>query len=81
MSMKTVRAKFKVAEINTKQISSTYSQITIVLRPEYDMKLAEDLSFSKATPSGEIKIQIDNPTAIELMPIGKLFYVDFIPIE
>ena len=52
-----------------------------MLEPQYDAKLAEDVSFSKATPSGRIEMQIDNPTAIERMPAGKVFYVDFTPVE
>ncbi len=76
-----VRAKFKVTELITKTLAPTYSQTTIVLSPQYDQKVAEDMSFSKATPSGRIEMQIDNPVAIAAMPIGTLFYVDFTPVE
>lgn len=76
-----VRAKFKVSEIIEKKLAPAYSQTTIVLTPQYDQKIAEDVSFSKATPSGRIEMQIDNPVAIAAMPIGTLFYVDFTPVE
>lgn len=75
-----VRAKFKVSEIIERTLSPGYSQTSIVLTPQYDQKLAEDLSFSKATPSGRIEMQIDNPVALAAMPIGTLFYVDFVPV-
>jgi hypothetical protein len=82
MSNGTVRAKFTVSEIvektyGTEKYSST--QKTIILTAQYDSKLAEDVSFQKATPTGRMEMQIDNPTAIERMPIGKTFYVDFTP--
>lgn len=77
----TVRAKFKVSEIIEKHFTPEYSQKTIVLTPQYDQKIAEDVSFQKATPTGRMEMQIDNPVAIERMPIGKLFYVDFIPVD
>lgn len=77
----TVRAKFKVSEIIERQFTPTYSQKTIVLSPQYDQKVAEDVSFQKATPTGRMEMQIDNPVAIERMPIGKVFYVDFTPAE
>ena len=76
-----IRAKFKVTEVIDRQFSPGYSQKTIVLQPEYDQKLAEDLSFQKATPTGRMEMQIDNPAAIEAMPIGAKFYVDFVPVE
>ena len=54
---------------------------TIVLTPQYDMSIPEDQSYSKATPSGRIEMQVDNPKAIEALPISKQFYVDFTPVE
>ena len=64
-----------------RHFNPTYSQKTIILTPEYDQKIAEDVSFQKATPTGRMEMQIDNPVAIERMPIGKTFYVDFTPVE
>lgn len=76
-----VRAKFKVTEIVNRQFSPGYSQKTIVLQPEYDQKIAEDVSFQKATPTGRMEMQIDNPDAIAAMPVGAKFYVDFTPVS
>jgi hypothetical protein len=80
----TVRAKFTVTELlETHSGNKQYPQLqrTIILKPQYDQKLAEDVSFCKATPSGKIEMQIDNPLAIERMPVGQVFYVDFTPVE
>lgn len=79
--METVRAKFKVTQIIETHYAPNSSQKKIVLEAQYDPKVAEDVSFSKATPSGRMEIQIDNPVAIERMPVGKIFYVDFTPVE
>jgi hypothetical protein len=85
MSTGTVRAKFTVSEIvektyGTEKYNST--QKTIILTAQYDPKIiAEDVSFQKATPSGRMEMQIDNPVAIERMPLGKTFYVDFTPVD
>lgn len=76
-----VRAKFKVTEIIETKFAPTYSQTKIVLAPQYDQKVAEDVSFSKATPTGRIEMQIDNPVALAAMPIGTTFYVDFVPVD
>jgi hypothetical protein len=77
--MGNVRAKFAVTAVIDTQYAPATSHKKIVLEPRYDPKLAEDVSFSKATPSGRIEMQIDNPAAIEAMPIGQVFYVDFTP--
>jgi len=79
--MSTVRAKFKVQELVSRNCGNGYVEKTIVLTPQYDQALAEDVSFCKATPTGRIEMRIDNPTAIDLLPVGKLFYVDFTPVE
>lgn len=74
-----IRAKFTVTSIIDTQHSPTYSQKKIVLEPRYDKEIAEDVSFCKATPTGRLEMVIDNPAAIEAMPIGMTFYVDFTP--
>lgn len=73
-----VRAKFKVTSIVTTEFGPfQQSQKKIVLEPQYDQKIAEDVSFCKATPSGRMEMVIDNPAAIAAMPVGTTFYVDF----
>lgn len=39
----------------------------------------EDNTFSKATPSAALEMQIDNPSARGVMKPGQKFYVDFTP--
>jgi hypothetical protein len=49
-----IRAKFVVQEITTTNWGGT----KVLMRPEYDEKLAEDQSYAKATPSGELWMQV-----------------------
>ncbi len=77
-----VRAKFAV-----QSVTKTYYQgkenggVTIKLSPQYDTSIEEDRRFSKATPSGEITMFVDNPPASEFLIAGGVFYVDFTPVE
>ena len=54
-----------------------------IFRCTYDQKIAEDISFQKATPTGMAEFQIDNPLAAEQLVIGRSYYVDFsaVPTE
>lgn len=72
-----VRAKFTVQEVTHHQ----WGGKTIVLRPQYDTTIPEDQRFAQATPSGELRMQVDNPRAVEELAIGKAFYLDFTPVE
>lgn len=42
-----------------------------------ESKSPENVSFTKATPWGTIKLGIDNPAAISQFEVGKYYYVDF----
>lgn len=44
-------------------------------------KNSEDNTYSKATPSASVEMQIDNPSARGQMKPGQRFYVDFTPAE
>ena len=44
-------------------------------------KNSEDNTFAEATPTANIDITINNPTARGLMKPGQKFYVDFSPAE
>jgi hypothetical protein len=48
-----------------------------IFRCIYDQKVAEDVSFQKATPTGFAEFMIDNPKASEQLVIGEYYYVDF----
>lgn len=39
----------------------------------------EDNSFARWSPSGYLKISIQNPALFGKMPVGSRFYVDFTP--
>jgi len=48
---------------------------------EYDPKLVEeDISFSKATPTGLAEFVIDNPAATAQLVIGASYYFDITPV-
>lgn len=78
-----VRAKFAVTNVITTAWGAAPGQSTskVVLEPRYDESIPEDERFQKATPSGRIEMQIDNPVAVAQLVPGKQFYVDFTPVE
>lgn len=41
----------------------------------------EDNSYARWTPSGELKLTIQNPALFGKLPVGSRFYVDFTPAE
>ncbi len=69
-----VRGKFQVYSIEK---FASGSGVQITLYPQYDTSIEEDRRFAKATPSGSIKMYVDNPTASDYLTVGKYFYVDF----
>lgn len=76
-----VRAKFTVSSV-TRNFYGGKEQpgITIKLTPQYDQSIEEDRRYSKATPSGEITLYVDNPSASAALIEGRQFYVDFTPV-
>lgn len=74
-----VRGKFMVTEVTEMHWSKDARKV--VMTPQYDNSIEEDRRYAKATPTGRIEIQIDNPAALAALPIGKQFYVDFTPAE
>lgn len=52
----------------------------ITLSAQYDDGLSkENASFAKATPTGTITFQLDNPELAEAFKPGQVYYVDFTP--
>ena len=76
----TVRAKFTVAEIRRYSWDQGHSA-EIILTPQYDESIPEDRRFLKATPSGKLAMRVDNPTAIEQLQLGRVFYLDLVPVD
>lgn len=73
-----VRVKVRCNRINGNEVTFT----TVYEDPtkEYeDQTKAENARFTTVTPWGEIKLGIDNPTAIGQFGQGKEYYVDFTP--
>lgn len=68
-----IRGKFRV----TKVAETHWGQKEVTLSAEYDQSIEEDRRFSKATPSGNIQMYIDNPPASDYLKLGDYFYVDF----
>jgi hypothetical protein len=68
-----VRAKFRVTSIEDFGMSK---QVKMVVA--YDPTAnGENANFTKATPSGELKMTIDNPAAAIQFEVGKHYYADF----
>lgn len=77
-----VRAKFTVSKIESHFYAGKEQPgKTVVLTPQYDESIPEDRRFAKATPSGEMRMYIDNPSAVEYLKAGEAFYVDFTAVE
>jgi hypothetical protein len=76
--MPKVRGKFKVTEITRSHHNPAAAKIK--LEAVYSNS-PEDNSYSAATPNGTIQMYLNNPAAIDDLPLGKSFYVDFTPIE
>lgn len=75
-----VRAKFMVTEIHRHSWDGGRAA-TLVLQPQYDSTIPEDQRFAQATPSGRLEMRVDNPSAVEALQLGKVFYLDFSPVE
>ena len=80
-----VRAKFCVTKVEQNYYNNGKEAVkagtSIILSPQYDTSIEEDKRFAKATPSGEIRLYIDNPPAVEYLEPGRHFYVDFTRVE
>lgn len=80
-----VRAKFTVTQVRQHYYNNGKEAVKagteIVLTPQYDTSIPEDQRFAKATPSGELRMMIDNPSAVEYLKAGEAFYVDFTAVN
>lgn len=75
--MADVRGKFTVVAVTTRSADSTY--VDVELQARYSNS-PEDNTYASATPSGSIKMTITNQDAVDKLPIGGVFYVDFTPV-
>jgi len=70
-----VRGKFNVIKIA--RLAWGGSEVTLSAVPADE--LPENQRYHKYTPSGELKMTIDNPPAEEFFELGKSYYLDFTP--
>jgi len=68
-----VRAKMVLTAVT----DFTWGGKSLKFSTQYDATIPEDQRFQKATPSGEISMQVDNPAALAQFALGKAYYVDF----
>lgn len=73
---KPMRAKMRVATIT----KSSYSEIVEFQAVYGGSTNAEDNTYAAATPSGSIKLQIDNKALHGAFQPDDTFYVDFTPV-
>lgn len=76
-----VRAKMHCQSIQTTDCGYGTQYQFVNFSTVYDPNIPEDQRFQKATPCGDIKMQIDNPEALKQFQPGKSYYVDFTPAE
>lgn len=70
-----VRAKFRCVKV---EHSAYMTSVKYTFAPQYDQEIPEDQRFAKASPSGEMWIQVDNPAAS--FELGEYYYLDFTPV-
>ena len=75
-----IRAKFSCQQIVTTDWGLS-KQVKINFQALYDDKTEENRRFSKATPSGELWMIVDNPDVVKAFVPGKSYYLDFTPVE
>lgn len=76
--MATTRAKFHCNSVEQFNANGE-GQRTYRFSAVYDDGIPENQRYAKYTPSGELRIQVDNP-AVSFEP-GKAYYLDFTPVE
>lgn len=80
--MANVRAKLKVTSITEHAgWAGSKGPKEIKLTAQYDQSIPEDQRFQDATPSGELRMVVNNPAALEQLQLGRDFYLDLVPVE
>lgn len=76
-----VRAKFRCTTEHHKRWGTEDSQVarSYEFMAVYDPAVPEDQRYAKASPSGSLTIQVDNP-AVTFEP-GRSYYLDFTPVD
>jgi len=74
-----IRAKFRCNNEAITKYGPELSSRTYEFTAVYDDGTPENQRFAKASPSGTLKIAVDNPAAT--FEPGKLYYLDFTPAD
>ena len=77
-----VRAKFRCIEKSSRSSTSGYGDAKPVDTEEVTLVAVqgdENKEWSKWTPSGSLKMQINNPAALEQFVVGKDYFIDITP--
>ncbi|RVO74424.1 hypothetical protein [Sinorhizobium medicae] len=70
------------ARVRAKFMCSGKEGTTVFLHTVYAEDIqSEDGRFTKATPWGELRMNVDNPDAAIQFEPGKSYYLDFTPAE
>ncbi len=73
-----VRAKFKLSRIV--RTAGNPEAAELFLEPVCaDGSIPENQLFHRYTPSGELRMYVNNPSAAECFELGKSYYLDFTP--
>jgi hypothetical protein len=77
-----VRAKFMLQTMTKTGYGQGFRRV-FTFAPQYDPEIPEDQRFAKASPTGELKITVDNLAVAEVWEkaIGTQFYLDFTPVD
>lgn len=75
----TVRAKFRCTSIERFGTSEAEGPVNYRFAPVYDQSIPEDQRYAKFTPSGELRLYVDNPAVS--FEAGKAYYLDIAPAE
>jgi hypothetical protein len=78
-----MRAKFQVRSVvvNQEYPQETIEFYAVTTQPFDADGNSEDNSFSKWTPSGELKMTITNPALLGTIQPGEKYYLDFTKAE
>jgi len=78
--VETIRAKFRCNSVEFRgDPADENTSRTYKLSPVYDTSTPENARFTKATPWGELTLNVDNPAA--RFEVGAFYYLDFTPAE
>ena len=79
--METPKAPRSRCKFRVESVKRTRSREQVEFVTEYDGQIPEDQKFSRATPIGEMKIDIENPELRGGYQPGQFVYIDITPAD